>query len=520
MQVRPDRDAWELFDIGWSSSEGGIDTYLGRVIDKCSKWFEADGVTLFLQLENSSTYLLAAQSGIDADLPWSASFQLGESIAGKVAASGQALLVDDPRGHPALRHEGLIVRRNIGTAIVAPLEAPHNGCLGVLNLSRRAGALPFASDDVAGVVQLARQMAMAVANARLFTTLNSTIEKHRRLAAQTATIVESLHVGVLALDSNGRVVEANREALRLLRSRAKGVGLRWEELCAKIPAAARPAVERCVSAAAAGKRKKETVSAAERKHFTIFASPVPDGGVTLVIEDVSKAVESERELARVSRMAEIGQMTAAIAHEIRNPLTSIKGAAQVLREETKIEKARGWAMVIEQETQALNRLCDQFLEFARPLSLNVRQVDLNVLVERLLMLSGPEMEASGVSLRFKPSQKLPIILGDGDKLGQAVRNLIRNAIEALPGGGEIQVSTSADPKGVKVAVTDTGVGISDENLPKLFTPFFTTKPSGTGLGLCNSNRILEAHGGAIQLERHPKGTTFTLEVPRKRKERN
>lgn len=496
-----ERSAWELFEVGWGATEGGIESYLGRVIERCTEWFEADGVSLFLQLDGSDTFVLAAQSGIDSDLPRSASFRLGESIAGRVALFGEATLLSGPSTD--------------GTAIVAPLETPQSGSLGVLNLSRRATSPAFTREDVRHVLQLARHVALAVSNARLFARLNSAIERHRALAAQMANIVQSLHVGVLVLDSGGRVIEANREALRLLRSRTKGVGMKWDALCKRIPASARPAVERCVSAASSGKRRKDSASGEDGKHFTISAGPVPGGGVTLVIEDVSKQVEGERELARVRRLAEIGQMTAAIAHEIRNPLTSIRGAAQVLREESSVEKARGWAKVIEQEAIALNGLCDQFLEFARPLTLNPRPTDVSAILRRILLLSEPEMKAHRIRLTFKQDRETPIIQADADKLAQAVRNLIRNAMDAMPKGGRLRVETEYGAGKLAIVVRDNGTGISDENLPRLFTPFFTTKPWGTGLGLCSTMRIAEAHGGTVAVERLKKGTSFRLEIPAK-----
>lgn len=502
-----ERSAWELFEVGWSAAEGGIESYLNRVVERCGDWFEADGVTLFLQIEGSDTFLLAAQSGIDSALPWSASFQKGESIAGLVAARGEPQLVDRPHEHPA---------RNLGTAIIAPLETPQSGCLGVLNLSRRLSTAPFVRQDVSRVVQLARHVAMAVANARLFACLNAAIEKHRALSAQTANIVQSLHAGVLALDSTGRVVEANKEALRLLRTRKRADGMRWADLCARIPAPAKPAVERCVSRAASGKRRKETVSSG-MKHFTISASPVPGGGVTLVIEDISNEVESERELARVRRLAEIGQMTAAIAHEIRNPLTSIRGAAQVLQTETRLGAAQGWGKVIECEAIALNSLCDQFLDFAKPMSVQLRGTNLHAIIERLLTLSKSELESGGISLHFTADPKMPIIQADGDKIGQAIRNLLRNAADAMPDGGTLKIETQFVHGIARVLVSDTGVGIREEHRSKVFTPFFTTKPSGTGLGLCNTQRVAEAHGGRVFVSKSsPYGSEFILELRAKK----
>ena len=496
-----------------------MDKYLQRVVIRCREWFDAHGATLFLQIEGSDTFLLAAQEGIDSALPWSASFGKGESIAGTVAATGKPLLIQDPHLHPALRAKGVSPRQDLSSAIIAPLETPQNGCIGVLNLSRKAGAAPFRQSDVRKVVSLARVIALAVDHARLIAKLNASITKHRALAAQTSGILNSLKAGVIALDSGGRVVQANSEALKRLQAgKNPAIGMRWDRLFRSLPAGARGAAERCVTSASEGGRRSETADTGKTGHLRILASPSATGGVTLVIDDVTDEVERERELARVKRLAEIGQMTAAVAHEIRNPLTSIRSAAQMIQSEQKLADARSWAKLIEEEALTLNSLCDEFLELAGPLKIEPQAADIVALIERLLSIHQPEFEQRRISITFRNSLRKPIIHVDEKRLAQAIRNLLRNAMDAMPKGGELQVETSARKGLVRITVTDDGIGIPEKEMTNLFTAFYTTKPSGAGLGLCNVRRIVEAHGGRVFASSKPgNGSNFTIELPDKQK---
>jgi signal transduction histidine kinase len=238
------------------------------------------------------------------------------------------------------------------------------------------------------------------------------------------------------------------------------------------------------------------------------------GGAILVLEDLGPRLEQEREMARVKRLAEIGQMTAAIAHELRNPLTSIRGAAQMMRSETKIERAREWAEVVLEEVADLERLCNEFLDFARPVEVAPEEVNLAELVGEVLAHDAAFLRQAKVVVSYSRGKREPIIMGDSVRLSQAVRNLIRNAVEAMPEGGRLTVSVSKSAKGVRLSIADEGEGMTEEQLGRLFTPFYTTKPHGTGLGLCNVKKTVEAHRGSMDVKsKRGKGTTVTMVFP-------
>ncbi len=227
----------------------------------------------------------------------------------------------------------------------------------------------------------------------------------------------------------------------------------------------------------------------------------------------AKLVETLRketqEAERLRRLAEIGQMTAAVAHEIRNPLTGIRSAAQMVRENP--ELADEFLQMIEEEALKLNALCEEFLAFARPMELNWQQTDLAELVRQACELSRADFDHDGVSLAVETGSNVPTINLDRRRVEQVVHNLLRNARQACKKGGHVKVRV----EGMTLTVEDDGNGISPAQMERVFSPFFTSKPDGTGLGLCNVRRIVDAHGAKVTAESEPgDGSRFTVEFER------
>ncbi len=214
---------------------------------------------------------------------------------------------------------------------------------------------------------------------------------------------------------------------------------------------------------------------------------------------------AQAEVARMKRMAEIGQMTASIAHEIRNPLTGIRSAAQMIQQSP--EMADELATIIQEEADRLNDLCTDFLDFAKPVAVNFETTTLEQIVARQARLLEPGFEAKGVALNLKLNPEKPTIKADASRCGQVVHNLLRNALQATESGGQVTLEES--PQGF--AVTDNGSGMTAHQLERLFSPFFTTKADGTGLGLNMVQRIVEAHGWSIAVESEP-GTGTTVRI--------
>ncbi|MDH4387348.1 MAG: ATP-binding protein [Fimbriimonas sp.] len=211
-----------------------------------------------------------------------------------------------------------------------------------------------------------------------------------------------------------------------------------------------------------------------------------------------------KEVSRVRRLAEIGQMTAAIAHEIKNPLTGIRSAAQLIV--SMPDQAVELAQMVEEEAMKLSELCNQFLDFARPIEPNFGAVDLFVIATKLREIHQHEFLELSVELRIIGDSNP--ILGDRHQVERVMQNLMLNALQATGSRGTVTIQIL--PRGF--SVSDTGSGMDNETLSKLFQPFFTTKPKGTGLGLSNCQKIISAHGGVIVVDsKVGEGSSFRVQ---------
>ncbi|HID69287.1 MAG TPA: PAS domain-containing protein [Desulfobacterales bacterium] len=238
-------------------------------------------------------------------------------------------------------------------------------------------------------------------------------------------------------------------------------------------------------------------------------------GSLLMMQDLSQVKKLEEDLRRSERLAALGKMAAGVAHELRNPLSSIKGLALVLQSKfSGKNQERETADILVQEVERLNRSISELLDYARPQQLQKDEVDLQKLLHKAVSLLCIDAEAAGVEMVTDFPEQLPVILADEDKLKQVFLNLFLNGIQSMENGGTLTVSTAKTDNTIKVVVTDTGCGIDTKNLGRVFDPYFTTKPEGTGLGMAMSAKIVEEHGGTITLQStKEKGTSVTVEIP-------
>ncbi len=223
------------------------------------------------------------------------------------------------------------------------------------------------------------------------------------------------------------------------------------------------------------------------------------------------------QLTQSDRLAALGQLSAGIAHEIRNPLGSIKGSIEILEDEIAPDHPkRDFVRIIKEETARLNSIVAEFLKFARPPKPSMEAASLNDLIQSTLLLLQKEAERSAVQIRLDLNPTLPQIRLDPDQIRQVLLNLVLNGMQAMPEGGVLEVRSSAGADGrVAVEVADQGIGLEKKDLDRVFDPFFTTKPHGTGLGLSISYQLVQNHGGRISARSNAEGgTTFRLELPR------
>lgn len=224
----------------------------------------------------------------------------------------------------------------------------------------------------------------------------------------------------------------------------------------------------------------------------------------------------EEELRRRERLATVGELTAALAHEIRNPLGSLKGAAQILADPNlPAEEQERLLAILGEESGRLDRVLTNFLTLARDRRVRRAPVDLAACVRDTAALLIPEAEAKGVAIRVEGPESGVAISGDGDLLRQLIWNLARNGVEAAAGAGEVRLAvTTGDDGRVRLIVEDSGPGIAAADLGRLFDPFFTTRDGGTGLGLAICDRIARDHGATLTAEnRLEGGARFVVELP-------
>jgi len=225
-------------------------------------------------------------------------------------------------------------------------------------------------------------------------------------------------------------------------------------------------------------------------------------------------MEIEEQLRRADRLSTLGELSAGLAHEIRNPLGAIRGTAEILKEGVSAEDPRHeFAEILVKEVDRLNRVLENFLRFARQMPLEQGVFDLNVVVREVLDLTRRQAERSSVAVIVRLAE-LPQLAGDAGQLRQAILNLVLNALQVMPAGGQLSVATRRVDSQAEVLVTDTGPGIPAEEQGRIFRTFVTTRADGTGLGLPISQRIVATHGGQISVSSIPgAGATFTISLP-------
>lgn len=237
-----------------------------------------------------------------------------------------------------------------------------------------------------------------------------------------------------------------------------------------------------------------------------------------ICRDITERMETEKRIRESERLAHIGKLTASLAHEIRNPLSSVKMNSQIILKNTKFggnDQRR--LEIIVQEISRLERILDEMLDFARPIKLNLEPVSINGIVDSCLEVMDTRIREKSITVKKRYVGRLPRIPVDHEKMEQAVINILLNAVEALPDRGHIQIVTKRLRKeggALQIEISDDGPGISSDDLPYVFNPFFSTKKKGTGLGLFNVKKIIEAHGGTGNFALcKPHGTRVSLTIP-------
>ena len=331
-------------------------------------------------------------------------------------------------------------------------------------------------------------------------------------------VVESISNGVLSIDREGRIVSINKVAAELLDlSPAEAVGRHYSEVIASDTCHLEPIIEQ--GERVLEKEMKCRTPGGREVEVCISASPLTNRegeilGAVVVLRDLRPLRTLEEQLRRSERLASLGQMVAGIAHELRNPLSSLRGVARYFEQRYgAVAEDREYAGLMIQEVDRLNRVIADLLLFAQPAVPRREEIILKAVVDHALRLCSTEIEERNIVVE-QSFDELPPVRADGNLLVQVLVNLFLNAVEAMPEGGRLRISVRPVGQEVEIAVSDTGRGIPPDERERIFDPFFSTRPGGTGLGLSIAHSIVEAHGGRIEVESTPgAGTTFRIELP-------
>lgn len=350
------------------------------------------------------------------------------------------------------------------------------------------------------------------------------ISRLRNLKDFNETILDNINNGVLKTDRSGEIVFVNSRAREILGDAADGK-IRFDDLF-RNPYGSGGLFEHLLSKTDRNNSLESILSVPSagnvpvRINSTLLESDEYNGkSLVVVFEDLTVQKAMEEELRRADRLRSLGELSAGVAHEIRNPLTGIATTAQVLREklENDPDKIR-YINVILEEIRRLDEIITSLLQFARPLTPRPAELSINGVIDEAMMLVLDKAKEAGVDISFETVLEDDGCFLDRDQIKQVALNLIMNAIEACDEGGgvNVRIDVAEDTSNIVMMFEDDGCGISREVADKLYNPFFTTRASGTGLGLSITRKIIENHGGSISHEdRSKRGTTFCVRLPRK-----
>ena len=349
-----------------------------------------------------------------------------------------------------------------------------------------------------------------------------------RIKAFSDKVVENVPIGLLALDNQGKIAAFNNGAESILQLSAPQVI--GQEASRIIPAELLDEINQSKNHADVIEKEIECTTADGKiVPLEIGASSLKDEkdvflGNVLLFKDLTEVRALRREVARSQRLASVGRLAAGVAHEIRNPLSSIKGFATYFKERYPDQPDdQQTADIMIQEVDRLNRVVGQLLEFARPISIKRQPISLQALLKDSIRLIEDRAAEKNISILTRNDAGIDAAWGDPDRINQILLNLYLNAIDSMQNGGElrVQLSSEGDSEEICIKVSDTGCGINPEHLSKVFDPYFTTKSTGTGLGLAIAHNIVETMDGRIKVESHKKrGTTFTVTLPNSKESKN
>ena len=339
-----------------------------------------------------------------------------------------------------------------------------------------------------------------------------------RITIFSEALVKNMPIGLIALNDQGKIVTCNEKAQAVLE--VPCVDALGKQALTLLPAPLKKILAELPAIGGFLERDVQLISAKGKEHiWEAVAAGLMDEGIPagriLLIRDVTAIRQMENEVTRSRHLNSIGSLAAGVAHEIRNPLSSIKGFAVYFKERLAGNKEdEETADVMIAETERLNRVIGQLIEFARPLELKKEKIQFMELVQHALKLIATDAQKNKISVEIGAATDLPEVEVDPDKIKQVLLNIFLNSLAALKDGGKLTIELVPGADNLTVIISDNGAGIKKLDLPRIYDPYFTSKPAGTGLGLAVVQKIMEAHGGKINVESEAgQGTKVFLFFP-------
>ncbi|MCK6474573.1 MAG: ATP-binding protein [Planctomycetes bacterium] len=506
---------------------------LERVLDLVFKTFEADRAVLLLLTPSGDPgeKVVKVRDGLDQG----EEIAISRTMAHQLLEKKESFLSYDAERDIRLQASESMQRMNVKSVMGVPLMLKDR-ILGLLYIDRIMAVKQYNELDLKLFTAMATQASIYIATSTLYSELLDAAEFNNSL-------LRSLASGLMVVDRFERIVRVNNAALDLFKkdeaaliNRPLGDLPELSEL--------RRVVEKTLATGEPQDRFEVRVVAGDEKiPIGLNTTMLTDHtgatiGVVANFRNLAHIRRLEAELRRSQNLAALGQMAAGVAHEIRNPLNSIRGFTQLIQEAAKsgqIEpgKLGEFSAIVLDEVDRMNRIVQDLLDFSRQRDLTLIPTDLTKLMQSLVTEMGPDIKKAEVEVAIDAGEvPPPNVLGNHDKLRQVFRNILLNAIQASKAGQKVKVvlreqeaatlapkgaAGDADPvrrRSVSVRIEDQGVGIDEEDLGSIFDPFFTKKDVGTGLGLSITQKIVDQHGGRIQVEsKKGEGAVFTVFLP-------
>jgi len=342
-----------------------------------------------------------------------------------------------------------------------------------------------------------------------------------RIKAFSDSLVENMPIGLVAIDNHRKITSLNHVAGFILSlSATEVIG---ENATQVVPEELLKLLENLDTEKGVVEKEIDcTVRKGKVIPLEVSATLLNDEngmflGYVLLFKDLSEVRSLRKEIARSQRLASVGRLAAGVSHEIRNPLSSIKGFATYFKERYHdVPENQQISNLMIQEVDRLNRVVGQLHEFARPITVSKKPINVRTFLENSLKLIERQTSEGNIKIQTRLDSEIGEILVDPDRINQVFLNLYLNAMESMKNGGNLNVwlLKNQEKDGIKIRVQDTGTGINEDDLTHIFDPYFTTKASGTGLGLAIAHNIIEAHDGEIKVDSiFGQGTTVTILLP-------